>query len=640
MSIRILPPELINQIAAGEVVERPASVIKELVENSMDAGSSVIDVFVRDGGLTHIGVKDNGTGMAKDDLELCIQRHATSKLIGKNLLDILSYGFRGEALPSICSISRTCIRSKRSEDLSGWLLKVENGEITELSPTQCDVGTFISVDDLFYTTPVRLKFLKAVSTELSYSMQAVKVLALSNYAVAVSFTNGKHRSFEYKKADSLEQRIIDVLGGEFFENGVVFAAECNSMKLNGWFGFPTYRSKTIAYSFVNGRPVKDRFLAMAVKTAYQEVIIPGEQPSFVIYITLDPQEVDVNVHPAKTEVRFRDQNKVRSFIIGSIQEKLKKHSQYTSPGIVDRVFKYSVPEGGQRSIQTAPSASANQAALKKDYAFVSSEEKLGGGDSGVSIFPIFAATATERTGHDDPELLHRKSPRDKLYGIVFSANTLEKPPAPSNLSSFNDANTAMDFGTAKAQIFSSYVISQNEDAIFIIDQHAVHERIVYENIKKNVRLDENGWIESSLPVQKLLMAEVIALSDKEALAILEYIPYIIKLGFKVVLDGQKLEILEIPQLFAESNVLNLVRHIIDEFIDYGISESFLAKVHKIFADHACHNSVRANHSLSFDEMDALLRTIEETDRIGQCNHGRPSYIKLSRTHIERLFERG
>jgi DNA mismatch repair protein MutL len=620
MSIRILPPELINQIAAGEVVERPASVIKELVENSMDAGSSAIDVFVRDGGMTHIGVKDNGSGMTKDDLELCIQRHATSKLIGKNLLDIESYGFRGEALPSICSISRTCIRTKRSGELSGWLLKVENGGVTELSPTQCWDGTFISVDDLFYTTPVRLKFLKAVSTELSYSMQAVKTLALSKPDTSFSFTNGNHKSFDYPKVNSLEERIINVLGDEFFENGTMFEAEEGVIKLDGWFGFPTYRSKMVSYSFVNGRPVKDRFLTMAIKTAYQDVIIPGEQPSFIIYLKIDPQEVDVNVHPAKTEVRFRDQNKIRSFVIRSIQEKLKTSSRQTSTDVANNVFKFSAQEGGGTPQYTA---------LKKNYAFIPDyqnppshqnsvdyEKKL----DGASVFPILANSFSREDSLEKEQFL-RGASRELLTDLEENVG-------------------ALDFGIAKAQVFSSYVISQSEDAVFIIDQHAVHERIVFENIKKSVRIDGNGWIESTLPVQKLLFPEAIKLSEKDALAVLEYIPYINKLGFNVVLTGNTLEILEVPQLLSESNVLTLVRHIIDEFIDCGISDAFLAKIHKIFADHACHNSVRANHSLSFDEMNALLRTIEETDRIGQCNHGRPSYVRLSKTHIERLFERG
>ncbi|MDR1207860.1 MAG: DNA mismatch repair endonuclease MutL, partial [Holosporales bacterium] len=320
--IRILPSDLVNQIAAGEVVERPASVVKELVENAVDAGSSNIDVFVKNGGQSYICVKDNGNGMTASDLELCVQRHATSKLSGKNLLEIETFGFRGEALPSICSISRVEIKSKTANDNLGWMFCLDGGVEVKKEPIRLDAGTVITVRDLFYKTPARLKFLKSSSAELSASTLQVKLLALSNHHVDFSFVSGDKRLFSYVAKNTQIARIQDVMGREFCENGVQVQYELDGLSITGIASYPTYHKNGGQYIFVNKRPVKDRGLASAVKVAYQRVLIPGEQPSYVLFLSMDPQEVDANVHPAKTEVRFRSQGRVRSAIIAAIERAL------------------------------------------------------------------------------------------------------------------------------------------------------------------------------------------------------------------------------------------------------------------------------------------------------------------------------
>ncbi|MDR3285627.1 MAG: DNA mismatch repair endonuclease MutL [Holosporales bacterium] len=614
MNIRILPPEIVNQIAAGEVIERPASVIKELVENSMDAGCQSIDVFVRNGGISYICIKDDGEGMSREDLELCIQRHATSKLSGKNLLDIHSFGFRGEALPSICSIARVKFLTKQENDTVGWTLKVDGGQVTVPSPEQCDKGTTISITDLFYTTPARLKFLKSVTTESSYSMQAVKNLALANPEIAFSFTNNTKKNFTYPKADDLSKRITDVLGKDFFQNGGMFEHETDGMHLKGWLGLPTCKNNGQTYCFVNGRPVKDRFLIMAIKTAYQDVIIPGEQPPFVLYLTLDPQEVDINVHPAKTEVRFRQQSKIRGFVINSIIDKLSKLSVKTSSDVAEKFFHFAhIKEPGRPA-----------------WEGYKNEEKV-----------LNAQEIWEHSKNDNILNFERKNEKNDAFAFQNEnvVRILEYENKEDDMLSSIPVQQpeCLDLGISKAQLFLSYIISQNNDCIFIIDQHAVHERIVYEKIEKNIYIDENGLIISNLPIQKLLLPECLQIKNSELIK--EYLPHIERIGFKIEIEQDTLKILEVPQILCESNAFGILMAFIDELTNNEIGDSFLKKIHKIFADYACHNSIRANHELSFEEMDALLRKIEQTERIGQCNHGRPSYVKLPKQRLDQLFGR-
>ena len=605
MNIKILPSHIVNQIAAGEVIERPSSIIKELVENAVDAGSTSINIFVRDGGISYICIKDNGCGMSKEDLELSIQRHATSKLTGKNLLDIHTFGFRGEALPSICSISKLNIKTKQKEDISGWSLKVDAGDVVDVSPTNCDQGTIISLTDMFYTTPARLKFLKSVQTELGHCVNTVKQLAMSNHNVSFAMINGSKNLFSYDSTDDFETRIKDIFGNDFFKNGSAFKESSGNLEIYGWLGLPTYRNNNTAYCFVNGRPVKDRFLNAAIRVAYQNVIIPGEQPPFVIFLKMDPQEVDMNVHPAKSEVRFREQSKIRSFVINAIQKVLSKSSMKTSDNNVSNVFYNEVTKNNVLLYDK-----------KEDFSF----QNFTNNQKENNFY--FRNNFTKGSVAIDKYEREFENPRIEENNVV-NLNVEEK----------------IDLGFVKTQIFSSYIISQNENTMFIIDQHAVHERIVYEQIKKDIFIDENGWIVSKMPIQKLLFPEEINISEFEDNSIDEYLPYISKMGFCIEKNKNYIKILEVPKIFCENGAALLLKKIIKEMIDFGVSISFLNKIHKIFADHACHNSIRANHDLSEEEMNEMLRQIENTERIGQCNHGRPSYVKISKKKIEQLFER-
>lgn len=616
--IRVLDQGLINQIAAGEVIERPGSVIKELVENSIDAGAQKIDVIVRDGGRTYISVKDDGCGMSQEDLALCVERHATSKLTGHNLLDIHSFGFRGEALPSICSIGRVCIKTRQNQDACGWCLTLEGGESRVIEPSAHDTGTLVSIRDLFYTTPARLKFLKTNATELSYCLQNIKQLALSNPNIAFSFMNGEKQMLDYPSVlvseepeRLISERIAQVLGSNFSENSHLIQKESNGMQCICWMCLPTYHTSVNQYCFVNKRPVKDRFLFSAIRTAYQDVLVPGEQPSFVLFLTLDPQEVDMNVHPTKAEVRFRNINQVRSFVISTVRENLAQFSNQTSTELANQFSNYAQVEPIWRNQYTD---------TKQNY---------------MQIQSVVNSNRSIPLATNIPSSLAQ--PKETVDAETFYIRKADMPLTQS----FAIEPMDQEFlGKACAQIFNSFILAQNEDTLFIIDQHAAHERIMYENIEKGLQFDGNGWIVTMWLKQKLLMPEQIELSDEDSLAIQEFIPYLNQMGFAVAYDGKKtLEVDAVPSICAETDPIGLLKDIIHELIHDSNNNSLLKKIHHIFATYTCHHSIRANHSLSIDEMNMLLRQIEQTERSGQCNHGRPSYIRISRNHLEKLFER-
>lgn len=604
--IRILDANLINQIAAGEVIERPGSVIKELVENALDADARHIQVKVRDGGMTYMQVVDDGWGMNQEDLSLSIQRHATSKISGRNLLDLHSFGFRGEALPSICEISRVLLQTYNGEDPLGWSLQVEGGTAGEIEPTRTEKGTSITIRDLFYTTPARLKFLKTASTELSYCVQHVKQLALSNPFVSFTFSQGDKTIFSYSGVpdgcslgEALQQRVESVLGVQSAQNGYWVAREHNGMLCQCWVSLPTYRSSAHQYCFVNKRPVNDRVVRACVRTAYQDVLMPGEQPSFVLFINMDPQDVDMNVHPTKAEVRFRDFSRVRSLIISTVRDALASSSHRTASTLADNfVQAVTIPQ------VIAPAFTIPQA---------SPQYAVGGGGGGAPRSYTPAARAFD--------------PRPPASIVSFPH--------------FSPADHDSEFlGTAIGQAFDSFILAQKGDALFLIDQHAAHERIMYENIEKGLKLDGNGWIVSTWPKQNLLIPEELTLSDEEVLAIEEMLPYVEAMGFTAKLTAQNTLLLQAaPSICAEKNPGGLLREILVECRQNGVNTALLSKIHRIFATHACHHSVRANHELSLEEMNALLRQIETTERSGQCNHGRPSYVQISRGDIEKLFER-
>lgn len=613
-NIKILSPDLINQIAAGEVIERPASVLKELIENSIDAGSTEIEIFIQNSGQGYICVKDNGCGMGPEDLKLCIKRHATSKLTGKNLLDIHTFGFRGEALPSICSMSRIEIKSKIQNASLGWLLGLEGGNIIKNEPTSMSNGTIITVRDLFFTAPARLKFLKSQPTELAACFQQVKQLALANPFISFSFSNNNKIIFSYPSLDpslplfeALTQRVQNVLGEDFYKNSFHIHKKSENFENIGLISYPTYHGKEGQYLFINKRPIKDRTLSVAVKIAYQNVLIPGEQPSYVLFLTLDPQEVDMNVHPAKTEVRFRNSGKIKSFLIDILQNTLSQAKE-TSSALSQKLAYYTQQETktffNNQRITSSPLNNISPF-LKKPSSFLNDTKTFNS------------------LNFEDSQKIN----------IPFSTPTIE--------TKLVQTSPVPYLGIAKTQIFDSFIISQNEESMFLIDQHAAHERIVYEQIEKNLFLDGNGWILSRWPQQKLLFPLEVPLSDTENLTLPELCPYLSKMGFENIhKENQKILIVTTcPQICKNSILSDLIAEIIDELHHSSQQSILLEKIHKIFATHACHHSIRANHPLSLEEMNALLKQIETTQRSGQCNHGRPSYVKLSRKDIERLFER-
>lgn len=653
-TIHILPQTLINQIAAGEVIERPASVVKELVENALDADSTQIDVTVKGGGQNYLRVQDNGIGMSPEDLELSIQRHATSKLTGKNLLDIHTFGFRGEALPSIGSVSRMEIVSRKRDSMLGWTLSIENGLLLKSEPQAAEIGTSVTLRDLFFSTPARLKFLKTTSVELAACSQQLRLLALANPYTGMSLRGQQKTLFSFAamkntlpSQEALDRRVRDVLGEEFHKNSLEVQAEDDRISCWGRLGFPTYHGRAGQYLFVNRRAIHDKHLLMAAKIAYQDVLIPGEQPSFVLFLTVPPHEVDMNVHPAKTEVRFRRPSLIRSFVIHTLRKTLEGAQKTPSPLSARLVQNFKIePEGAQKSDETD---------RPLDTSPVLQQREVGSlfGFSEETTRPIQKGTPLETVARKllNPE----EAPQVQLdFSDWTPASENEETLEPITVSSFNqqqkatlgeikepeEARDSLQLGEAKAQIFNSFILSEKEDEMFIIDQHAAHERIVYESIEKYISIDSEGRVISTWPKQHLLFPLEISLNTIERLNVEPLSQALQDLGF----DNQPsetsgLKILSQPQIGKEMDLESFLEEFIVQIGQESTPESLLKKIHQLFATYACHRSVRANHPLSIEEMNALLRQMEKTKRVGQCNHGRPTFIHLSRKTLERLFER-
>ncbi|MDR1597488.1 MAG: DNA mismatch repair endonuclease MutL [Holosporales bacterium] len=688
--IKILPSDLVNQIAAGEVVERPASVVKELAENAIDAGSTKIDVFVKNGGQSYICIKDNGCGMTPDDLDLCILRHATSKLSGKNLLDVHTFGFRGEAIPSICSISRVEIKTRTSNDELGWQLSLDGGLVLKKEPVRMECGTTICVRDLFFKTPARLKFLKTVSTELTACIMQVKSLALSNPGVSFSFVNTDKLVFSYDPInDSTLLRVRDVLGHDFYQNSIFIQKSRDGVECTGLVSCPTYHKHDGQHIFVNKRPIKDRALAAAIKVAYQRVLIPGEQPSYVLFISMDPQDVDVNVHPAKTDVRFRNPGAMRSLLIDAVEEALS-NSPKTATVLTDS-FVASVKKNnnnvdwGHNNVDRVHNNDAHDNKYvgsdnkceKYDNKYDACDNKCDAYDNkGVGhdnkcvvyndIFPLqssdtkpsdknidtehsatlYALEPAEagRADADEDNRNQRTSEPQKHFDTYIDGNTLavrEIEPYEINLAIPQLSPVDNYLGVPKAQIFDSFIVSQSDGYMYLIDQHAAHERVVYEQIQQNLTLRQDGTISWTGPTQQLLFPIDVDIPNDVAYD--DAIGHLSQVGFDCKRPESEIvtaiTVKSIPKICEHTDIQALVCDIVCEMKDMTEVSSLLEKVHLILATHACHNSVRANHALNGAEMDALLRQMERTKRSGQCNHGRPAYVKLSRKDMERLFER-
>ena len=600
--IRLLSPELVNQIAAGEVIERPSSVVKELVENSLDAGASRIEVDIEAGGARLIRVRDDGSGIGVDDLPLTVASHATSKIGSFDDLEhVASMGFRGEALASVSSVARFALTSRVRGQDAAFRIEVDGGRLQAARPAQHPPGTSVEVRDLFYNVPARRKFMRAERTEFAHIDDLLKSLALARDAVEFRLSHNGKPVRIWKAARSEQaalQRVAEVLGEEFPARSLRVDHAAAGLHLSGWVGLPTAsRAQADAqYFYVNGRLVRDRIVAHAVRQAYADVLFHGRHAAFVLYLQLDPAGVDVNVHPAKHEVRFREQRLVHDFLYRTLHEALAQTragqfevaAQMTADGVL-------AMHPGAAAAPPAPSM-----ASAWPGSFQQSRLSLGVRDD-----PLAGYAA--------------------LYGNAADA-------APS-LPAVQDGE-APPLGFAIAQLKSIYILAENADGLVLVDMHAAHERITYEKLKA-------GRVCSNLRSQMLLVPLAVAVSAKEAAAAEEHAEALAEWGLEVSRSGPAaIVVRRIPALLEGADVAQLSRDVLSELAQHGSSRRLQELENELLSTMACHGSVRAGRRLSITEMNALLREMEATERSGQCNHGRPTFVQLSLAELDRLFMRG
>jgi DNA mismatch repair protein MutL len=617
MPIRRLPPETVNRIAAGEVVERPASAVKELVENALDAGARRIEVQADQGGLSRILVADDGTGLPADELALAVERHATSKLYADetgawDLLHIKTLGFRGEALPSIGSVARLSIESRAKGAVEAFAVRVDGGSVSPLAPAPFPGphGARVEVRDLFYATPARLKFMKSARAESLAISDEVKRQAMAHEATAFSLDlDGKKTLRLPAEAPGPEGRLLRlaaVLGAEFQANALLIDQAREGVKLTGYAGLPTYSRGNAAHQhlFVNGRPVRDRLLQGALRAAYADFLARDRHPTAALYLDLDPQEVDVNVHPAKSEVRFRDPTLVRGLIIGALR--------------------HALAGAGHRASTTVATAAL---------------ESFNPGFHGPSgpLFRPGMARPTLLQGFSAPSARVETGPGAGVFeaAAAFAYDTSPRGEGSVHPRGAADVIDPLDFplGAARAQLHETYVVAQTRDGIVIVDQHAAHERLVYERLKTEI---EGGAVAR----QALLVPEVVELDPADADRVLCRADELAELGLVLEPFGAGAVLVrETPALLGETDAQGLVRDIADDLAENGQALALKERLAEVCSTMACHGSVRAGRRLSAAEMNALLRQMEATPHSGQCNHGRPTYVELKLADIERLFGR-
>lgn len=634
MTIRQLPDILVNQIAAGEVVERPASVVKELVENALDAGAKRVDIDLEDGGVRLIRIRDDGGGIAPDELPLAISRHATSKIASLDDLEaVATLGFRGEALPSIASVSRFSIATRRDGDAHGSVLVVEGGRVGEVAPKQHATGTTVEVRDLFFNTPARRKFLRAERTELGHIEEWLRQLALARPDVELRVThNGKPlRRYKGDEARLFSgDRLVETLGEEFLAHAlqidhVAGGGEAAPMRLRGWIAQPAYSRSSAdqQYLYVNGRAVRDRNVAHAVKQAYADVLFHGRQPAYVLFLDVDPRRVDVNVHPAKHEVRFRDARLIHDFVYRTLHAALAEtRAGMSSMGVA-------MGDGGATApIPDAMSGSGTSGPYGAQ----------GPSQSGAAAWsrPMPQAPLGLRVGEAE------RAAYAALYGgaslpgvqeIRDAAGGMASMPMPQPLPDAREDGTP-PLGYALAQLHGIYILSETANGLVVVDMHAAHERIGYERLKS--AHDDIG-----LRMQPLLVPQTVSVSEREADVAERESTTLGELGFEVTRAGpQTLLLRGVPALLADGDVEALLRDVLADLHEHGESRRIAGARDELLATMACHGAVRANRRLSLPEMNALLRQMEATERSGQCNHGRPTWTAFSLGDMDRWFLRG
>jgi DNA mismatch repair protein MutL len=607
MPVRQLDAAVVNRIAAGEVVERPASVVKELVENALDAGATRIDVLTDGGGRRLIRVADDGTGMTRDDLVLAVERHATSKLNGDDLLAIATLGFRGEALPSIGAVARLAITARHAGEPHAWMIAVDGGAKSAPRPAALGEGTRVEVRDLFYATPARFKFLKTDRTEAEAIRDVVRRLAMSRPDVAFTLAGEERAPVTWAAAlpdaPGRLKRLGDVLGADFRANAIEVRAGRDSLALEGFAGLPTY-SKANAlglYLFVNGRPVRDKLMLGAVRAAYADHLPRDRHPVVALFVTIEPREVDVNVHPAKTEVRFRDAGLVRSMIVGGLKEALMRDSARTAStggAATLRAFRPNPPRP-VRWDWAAPLARYPASDGATALADALGHAPAGFAEAAQAAFEVGGPSADAR-----------------MHEVDVEPDAIDRP-----------------LGAARAQIHETYIVAQTRDGMVIVDQHAAHERLVYERMKS--ALERSG-----VARQILLIPDIVELDEADVERLIARADELARFGLAIESFGPgAVAVRETPGLLGEIDSVALVRDLAEHMAEWDSSLPLERRLMHVAATMACHGSVRAGRRLKPQEMNALLREMEATPNSGQCNHGRPTYVELKLADIERLFGR-
>ncbi len=591
MPIRVLPEQLIHQIAAGEVVERPASVVKELVENSIDAGATRVDVEIEDGGVRLCRVRDDGGGIAREELALALSRHATSKITTiDDLEQVATLGFRGEALPSIASVSRMRLVSRsRAEDV-GYAVSSDNGALSSLEPAPHPVGTTVEVRDLFFNVPARRKFLRAERTENQHIERMIERLALSSFATAFSLSIGRRTVAEYPQAQTQlerERRVAQIVGEEFIANAMYIEHESAGCKLTGWLCQPTFAraQPDLQHFYLNGRVLRDRLVSSAIRLGYRDVIFHGRHPAFVLFLEIDPKQVDVNAHPAKLEVRFRDPRHVHDFLFRSVERFLRETYAGSSLGSPPPASAQVVLPAQSPPTPMWPSRGPSQSTL--------------------------ALRVAERMTASAPV-------RDDASVVSDAEVSPETPP----------------LGFALAQLHGVYILSQAPDGLILVDMHAAHERTTYEKLKASLAI-------GAVPMQPLLQPYALSVSPGEADALEEHASVLLQAGLDIARSGPAgILVRAIPAVLTARDIDALVRRIAAEFLAEGASRGVEEAINEVLGTIACHGAVRAHRNLTVPEMNALLREMERTVRSDQCNHGRPTWTYVSMQDLDRMFLRG
>lgn len=602
MRIHLLSPQLANQIAAGEVIERPSSLVKELLENSLDAGATQIDIDVEQGGVGLIRVRDNGRGIHKDDLALALSRHATSKIHSfDDLTNIHTLGFRGEALPSICSVSRLTLTSRTADAASGWRIQGDGREVAmEPMPAAHPVGTTVEVRDLFYNTPARRKFLRSEKTEFSHLEELVQRIALSRFDVDIALRHNQraiHTLRAGEQEHERERRVAGIVGPQFLENALRIDFEASGLRLWGWVGLPTFSrgQADLQHFYVNGRIIRDKLVSHAIRQAYQDVLFQGRHPVFVLYLEMPPHDVDVNVHPAKHEVRFRENRLIHDFLFRALHKALAD----TRPG---------------------------QAQVQPSAVTVSGPTPVE-----VPRHEIHAPPTPSYARQSTLPLPPSSQVREQI--AAYAALHPAVAPLPAAISDTTPEEVP-PLGYAIAQLHGVYILAENTHGLVLVDMHAAHERITYERLK--TQLAGEG-----IRSQPLLVPITLTVNERDARRVEEHYAVFAELGFEIDhLGRETLAVRAMPAQLCDTDVEKLVRDVLADLHAFGSSTRIREQINEMLATLACHGAVRANRKLTLPEMNMLLRDMERTERSGQCNHGRPTWVQLSMAELDKMFLRG